>query len=141
MKYTYEDLLRKLSLHGYEVKGSKNLIYKYSQRNKKKEVAGQIYSNKCGLTFYAGNVYPFEPKSYSIKDIFGVNAEYLAPKITPKNKAKVVKFTFDNYIETTQKRSQFTTFLKHFSREKWDKFGHYETKCLIVVCCSLRGKR
>lgn len=110
------NIINKLQFYGYTV-DNKGLVYKHSQSTRKKEVAGQL--NDAGVYFYAQNVVPFKPGQNTIKDILGNEYKFNSENYKAFIPEKTIEqnFTFEDYIQNTQVKNQFSIYLKAFHKQ------------------------
>lgn len=112
--HSNNELIQKLEADGFIVRND-NAVIKYSNKTRKKERAGII--NEKGVYFFATNVAPYNQGQNSTKDILGDSIEYVytAPI---KEKAEVeVNFTFEDYINTTNKKNKLGIYLETLSNK------------------------
>lgn len=113
-----EGLRSKLQSFGYTV-NAKGHIFKYSEKTRRKEIAGQI--NNAGVYFYAQNVAPFVQGQNTFSDILGGNSLPKYVPFIPKQKVREHEFTFSDYHNTTKSKNQFHIFLKEFHKKIFSK--------------------
>ena len=112
-----EQVIQKLHSCGFQVKGKH--VYKKAATNSRIEKAATINENKQNVWFFAdNNISPFKPELNSFKDILGTEYVYTPYVKTKTKKVKELKFTFEQYQNTTKERNHFSTFLNnHFNKE------------------------
>jgi len=106
-------IIDKLTSCGFEVKKS-GAIYKQAATNKNKEKKGQLNSNKNNVYFYAQNVAPFKHGTNTFKEILGNDytyVPYVQKRETKTHHVNDVRFTFEDYIKTTQAKNNFSRYL------------------------------
>jgi hypothetical protein len=109
------ELIDKICSYGYEV-NNRGYILKYSQKAKGLEICGQL--NKGGAYFYAKNVSPFKEGQNSTKDILGGVLKHYKPIELPKLLPTIQhNFSFEDYLNTTNKKNQLGIYIKSFRKE------------------------
>ena len=112
-----QQVIQKLQSCGFHVKGKH--VYKKAATNSRTEKAATINENKQNVWFFAdNNISPFAPGLNSFKDILGTEYTYTPYVKTETKKVKELKFTLEQYQNTTKQRNHFSTFLnQHFQKE------------------------
>ena len=109
------ELIDKICSYGYEV-NNRGYILKYSHKAKGLEICGQL--NRGGAYFYAKNVSPFNYGQNSTKDILGGVLKHYKPIELPKLLPTIQHdFTFEDYLNTTNKKNQLGIYIKSFRKE------------------------
>ena len=112
-----QQVIQKLQSCGFQVKGKH--VYKKGATNSRTEKAATINENKQNVWFFAdNNISPFKPELNSFKEILGTEYTYTPYVKTETKKVKELKFSIDQYQNTTKQRNHFSTFLnQHFNKE------------------------
>ena len=116
-KFMVQQVIQKLQSCGFQVKGKH--VYKKGATHSRTEKAATINENKQNVWFFAdNNISPFKPELNSFKDILGTEYTYTPYVKTETKKVKELKFTIEQYQNTTKQRNHFSTFLnQHFNKE------------------------
>ncbi len=110
------ELIDKIYSYGYEV-NNRGYILKYSQKAKGLEICGQL--NEAGAFFYAKNVSPFKEGQNTTREILGGTLRHYEPIVLPKLIPTIEhNFSFEDYLNTTNKKNQLGIYIKSF-RKKW----------------------
>ena len=112
-----QQVIQKLQSCGFQVKGKH--VYKKGATHSRTEKAATINENKQNVWFFAdNNISPFKPELNSFKEILGTEYTYTPYVKTETKKVKELKFTIEQYQNTTKQRNHFSTFLnQHFNKE------------------------
>jgi hypothetical protein len=116
-KFMVQQVIQKLQSCGFQVKGKH--VYKKGATHSRTEKAATINEDKQNVWFFAdNNISPFKPELNSFKDILGTEYTYTPYVKTETKKVKELKFTIEQYQNTTKQRNHFSTFLnQHFNKE------------------------
>ena len=112
------ELIQKLEANGFIVRND-NAVIKYSNKTRRKERAGII--NEKGVYFFATNVAPYNQGQNSTKDVLGESIEYVCTAPIKKKVEKVdevkINFTFKDYSDATNRKSDFGDYLQNISND------------------------
>jgi hypothetical protein len=116
-RYSRTDVIHKLESQNFFV-NQKGEVFSRSQTSGKRKKRGQINDN--GVFFFSSNVYPYKEGQAHWNDIFGSEVKFIPPPQEPRKKTTEANFSFENYLDATKTRNQFSTFLKALFKDEAD---------------------